>query len=336
MEKVSVHISAKTLWTILAAIVGIFVAWKLRNFIMVVFVSVIIASFVEAGTKLLKRARVPRAISVFFFYILGLAIIFGLLYLVVPLFVSELSDFLGLFPKSSGIVKLLSPVADQGLNATTLKTIFENKTLIFSSGGASALSGVFGGLVNGILVLIISFYLAIQEKGIEQFLRVVIPDQYEDYCVDLWNRVERKIGYWFGGQVLVAVLVGLVSYAGLYLMGVPYALILAAIAFVFEFVPFGTALALAPAVVLGYFGGGVKLALYIFVFYGVLHYIDAYLLQPYILHRTIGMPMLVIILSIVACVELFGIIGVLVAIPIAVLILELIYDSGKRKKDAPA
>ncbi|MDB4984189.1 MAG: hypothetical protein JWM20_368 [Patescibacteria group bacterium] len=332
MEKVSIHVSAKTLWTILLMIAGIFVAWKLRNFIMVVFVSVIIASFVEAGTRLLKRAKVPRPIAVFFFYILGFAILFGILYLIIPLFLAELSDFLNLFPKSSEFVKVLSPVAANGLNSTTLKAIFTNSALSGQGDFVGTLSGFFGGILNGILVVIISFYLAIQEKGIEQFLRVVVPDKQEDYVVDLWNRVERKIGYWFGGQVFVAILVGLVSYAGLYLMGVPYALILSALAFVFEFVPFGTALALAPAVILAYFGGGLQLAIYVFIFYGVLHYIDAYLLQPYILHRTIGMPMLVIILSIVACLELFGIIGVLVAIPIAVLILELIYDTGKHKK----
>ncbi len=335
MENVSIHINSKTLWTILLMIVGIFIAWNLRSFIMVVFVSVIIASFVEAGTRVLKRAKVPRPIAVFIFYILGFAIIFGLLYLVVPLFVNELSDFLNLFPKSSEFVKLLSPVASNGLNSTTLKAIFENKTLLSGQGDLlGTLSNFFGSVLNGILVVIISFYLAIQEKGIENFLRVVIPDSKEDYVVDLWNRVERKIGYWFGGQVFVAILIGLVSYAGLYLMGVPYALILSALAFVFEFVPFGTALALAPAVILAYFGGGFTLAFYTFLFYGVLHYIDAYLLQPYILHRTIGMPMLVMILSIVACLELFGIIGILVAIPIAVLILELIYDSGKHKKVA--
>ena len=99
----------------------------------------------------------------------------------------------------------------------------------------------------------------------------------------------------------------------------------------FEFVPFGILLSLAPAVVLGFLGGGFGLALEIFIFYGVLHYIEAYFLQPYVLNRTIGMPMLVIILSIIACFELFGVIGVLVAIPIAVLILELIYDRTLRK-----
>jgi predicted PurR-regulated permease PerM len=332
MEHRAVTITPKTLWMVLAFAVGVFVAWKLRNFIMVVIVSVIIASFIEAGTKILKRVRVPRVISVFIFYILGFAMLFGILYLIVPLFLNELSSFVDLFPPDSALAQLLGSVADNGFSSATFREILQSNNLLSGTGAfAHSFQGIFGGVLNALLVLIISFYLSIQEKGIEQFLRVVTPEKYEEYVVDVWTRTEKKIGYWFGGQALVAVLVGLVTYIGLFLMGVPYALILAALSFVFEFFPFGTVLALAPAVVLGYLGGGFGLALQIFILYGIVHYIEAYFLQPYILHRTIGMPMLVIILSVIACFELFGIIGILIAIPIAVLVLELIYDQGLAK-----
>lgn len=335
MEKVSVTLTPKTLWMILAMVAGVFVAWKLRNFVMVVMLSVIVASFVEVGTKVLKKIKIPRIIGVFIVYILGFAALAGTLYLVVPLFTHELSEFIDLFPKDSYFVKVATPLANNGFSSSTLKTLLDKDLVAGGTDFFASLSGLFGGLINALLVIIISFYLSTQEKGIEQFLRVVIPEKYEDYVVNLWSRVERKIGYWFGGQVLVAILIGLVTYIGLFIMGVPYALILSALAGLFVFVPFGTGLSLAPAVALGYLGGGVSLALQIFIFYGIVHYIESYFLSPYILHRTIGMPMLVIILAIIACFELFGLIGIVIAIPIAVLILELIYDhSGKLKKAA--
>ena len=333
MEKISVTITTKTLWTVLFMVIGVFVAWELRSFLMVILVSVIIASFVETGVRGLRKLKIPRIISVVFFYALGLAILFGIFYLLVPLFVNELSDFVALFPKTSYIAKIFTPLATNGWNGDTIKSIIQSNSLSTSSASVlGTLDTIFGSILNGILVIIISFYLSVQERGIEQFLRVITPNSYEDYVVDVWNRTERKIGYWFGGQALVAILIGLISYTGLFILGVPYALLLATIAFVFEFVPFGTLFSLVPAVILSYLGGGVKLAIQVFIFYCILHYIDAYFLQPYVLHRTIGMPMLVIILSIIACFELFGIIGVLVAIPIAVLFLELIYDRNKLGK----
>ncbi len=317
----------------LGMVVGVFVAWKLRSFMMVVLVSVIIASFVEVGTKVLKKIKIPRIIGVFIVYILGFISVAGILYLVVPLFTHELAAFVDLFPQDSYFVKVVTPLIDNGFSSSTLKTLIDKDIVAGGSDLFASLGGIFGSLINALLVIIISFYLSTQEKGIEQFLRIVVPEKHEDYVVNLWARVERKIGYWFGGQVLVAILVGLVTYIGLFIMGVPYALILSALAGLFVFVPFGTAVSLAPAVVLGYLGGGVSLAIQIFLFYGIVHYIESYFLSPYILHRTIGMPMLVIILAVIACFELFGLIGIVIAIPIAVLILELLYDhNGKLKK----
>ena len=181
MEKHSISIAPKTLWTVLAMIVGVFVAWELRSFLMVVLVSVIIASFIEAGTRGLKRIKVPRIVAVVFLYLVGFAVIFGLLYLIIPLFASELKEFIALFPANSPVSTLLSPLANNGFNSETLKNVFANKNLITNPAGVFAsLQGIFGGLVNALLVIIISFYLSVQEKGIEQFLRVVTPDKYED------------------------------------------------------------------------------------------------------------------------------------------------------------
>lgn len=330
MQKVSVSINSKTLWTILAMIAGVFVAWKLQNFVMVVLVSVIIASFVEVGARFLKRFKIPRIVSVMSLFGLGFAVVAGMLYLVIPLFIHELADFIDLFPKNSYFVKVAQPLIDNGFTSGTLQTLLNKNLVSGSTDFLATLGGFFGGLINAFLVVIISFYLSVQEKGIEQFLRVVTPQQYESYVIGLWSRVERKIGYWFGGQMLVALMVGLVTYIGLFIMSVPYALILSAIAGLFVFIPFGTGLAMAPAVALGYLGGGVSLAIQISIFYGIVHYVESYFLSPYILHRTIGMPMLVIILSVIACFELFGLIGVVIAIPVAVLILELVYDhNGK-------
>lgn len=332
MKEGIIQIHTKTLWTILGIVTGVFIAWNLRNVIMIVLISVIIASFVEAGVKLFKKIKFPRMLSVFLVYGLGITIIIGIFYLIVPLFLNELADFIDLFPKSSLFAKVVGPIADHGLTSSTLKTLLDKNVLSGGNDLVQTLGGIFGSMLNALLVLIISFYLSAQEKGIEQFLRVVTPEKYETYIVDLWQRIERKIGYWFGGQVLVAIFVSLVTYIGLFVMGVPYALILSAIAGLSVFIPFGTSLALAPAVVLGYLGDGIGLAIQIFFFYGVVHYIESYFVSPYILHRTIGIPMLVMILSVVACFELFGFAGIIIAIPLAVLILELIYDHGKLKK----
>lgn len=333
MKDISITINTKTLWIILGIVAGVFVAWKLKNFLMVVLVSVIIASFMETGSRALKRYRIPKLVSVPMFYITGLFLLGGIFYLIIPVFMNEIFEFVRLFPEDSWIAQFLEPMQQNGFKIDTLSLILGEGNLFQNSMSAlKNLQGVFGGLVNMLLVLVISFYLSVQDRGVEQFLRVVIPEKYESYVVNLWQRTEKKIGYWFGGQVLVALFTGLLTYIGLLLLGVPYALVLAAVATFLEFVPFGSSIAAIPALIIGYLAGGVSLTLQIFILYTILHYVESYFISPYILHRTVGIPMLVILLSVIACFELFGIIGVVIAIPIAVIILELVYDYDKFRK----
>ncbi len=301
---------------------------------MVVVVSVIIASFMEMGSRRLKKYRIPKLVSVVFFYALGLFLLGGIFYLIVPIFMNEIFEFVRLFPENSWIAQFVEPLQQNGFKIDTLSLFFGEGDFLQNSVDAfKNLQGIFGGLLNMLLVLIISFYLSVQDRGVEQFLRVVTPEKYESYVINLWQRTERKIGYWFGGQMLVAIFTGTLTYIGLLLLGVPYALVLAAVAMVLEFIPFGSAIATIPAVALGYLAGGIPLAFQIFLLYMILHYIESYLIAPYILHRTVGIPMLVILLAVIACFELFGVIGVVIAIPLAVLILEIVYDYGQLRKD---
>ena len=92
-----------------------------------------------------------------------------------------------------------------------------------------------------------SFYFSIQEKGIEDFLRIIIPIQYEDYVVDLWERSRRKIALWMKGQVVLGFVVAVLTYLTLSLLGIEYALLLSIIAGIMELVPYGILVALIPA-----------------------------------------------------------------------------------------
>jgi predicted PurR-regulated permease PerM len=101
-------------------------------------------------------------------------------------------------------------------------------------------------------VIVISFYLAVMKKGIENLIQAIAPGEYENYLIDLWKRAEHKVGRWLQGQLLLALIVGLVVYVGLSLMGIKYALLWGLLAMVFEIVPVvGPVLAAIPPVIFG-------------------------------------------------------------------------------------
>src|SRR3989344_5905186 len=80
-------------------------------------------------------------------------------------------------------------------------------------------------LVLLLYVIVLSFYFAVQETGVENFLRLVMPARHEEYVVGLWRRAQRKIGLWMQGQLLLSLIAGVIIYLGLLIMGVPYALL---------------------------------------------------------------------------------------------------------------
>ena len=109
-----------------------------------------------------------------------------------------------------------------------------------SSSGAGAFrtaSIFFGGFLSFLLIVILSFYLSVQEEGVAEFLRIITPVSNHKYVIDLWNRSQRKIGFWLQGQVLLGILIGVLVYLVLSVVGIPYALPLALLAALFEIIP---------------------------------------------------------------------------------------------------
>jgi predicted PurR-regulated permease PerM len=98
-----------------------------------------------------------------------------------------------------------------------------------------------------------------------------------------------------------------------------------------ELVPFGIFIAVVPVILFGFLDGGVMMALLSFVLYFVLHQFENYLIYPLIIKKVIGISPLVVILSIIIGVELAGFLGVILAIPAAVCLLEFLDDLEKKK-----
>jgi predicted PurR-regulated permease PerM len=182
-----------------------------------------------------------------------------------------------------------------------------------------------------VLIVLISFYLSVQERGIEKFLRIVLPIEYEEYAVDLWERSRRKIALWMKGQLLLGVLITILTYLMLSIMGIQYALLLSIIAGIMELIPYGILVALIPAVYFSFLSGGISNALMVGGAYIILHQFEVFLFSPLIIKNVVGLSPLVVIIAATIGFELGGFWGLVLAIPVAVFIMELLDDMEKHK-----
>lgn len=343
-EQVTISISTGSILKIILFAFITLAVTKLWEIILVVLTAIVLATFVEGGVQRFKKYKIGRTMSVVIIFGSLAAVMAGLFYLFVPLLVSEMANVIGIvskyIPSSTEILSptnlkdanaVISSFSDTGSSLAEIAKSIQVASTKISGGFISVLSSAFGGMINFVLIFVISFYLSIQEKGIEKFLRIVTPLKNEAYIIDLWERSQRKIGLWIRGQLVLGLIVAVLTYLGLAILGVPSALILALLAGVFELIPFGIFLAVIPAVSFAFIEGGISLALMVGGFYIIIQQFESYLIQPLVVKKVIGISPLVVILSVLIGAVLAGFWGLILAVPVAVSLLEYMNDIEKAK-----
>lgn len=348
LEKSNVNhisISTGTIIRTVLVILGVFLISILRDLILVLITAIVIASFVESSVPYFKKIKVNRIVGIVILYIFCVLIFSGLFYLFAPLLITEvynfssfISDyipgvsFLDYFQSDvfSGAKNIVANLP-QNISLSTLFSVSRAFVVNLSGGFFQTLSVAFNGIFNVILIVLLSFYFSIQEKGIENFLRIILPIQYEEYVVDLWQRSSRKIALWVKGQLVLGALITVLIYLLLSLLGIKYALLLAIIAGIMELVPYGILIALIPAVSFSYISGGIGGALTVTGAYIIVHQFEVFLFAPLIIKSMVGLSPIVVILSALIGFELAGFWGLLLAIPMAVFFVELMNDFEKHK-----
>ncbi len=344
-KEFNVSITSGTIFKALMIGVGAYIFWVLRDLALLVVTAIVIASAIEPGVAFFVRARMPRFIAVLLLYILMFGSAFLLLFLFFPPIIADAADFLSVIPQYLNTLSVPSPFTGIS-NATDLlgsqqelqKTIQNLFSLQYafsasSSGALQLIITFFGGILSLLFVVVLSFYFALQDTGVDDFLRLVVPLQHEDYAVSLWKRAQKKIGLWMQGQILLSVIVGVLVYLGLLIIGVPYALLLAVFTAFAEIIPiFGGLIAGLFAIVIAYSHGGVPLAAIVAGLYVIVNQFETNLIYPLIVKKVIGIPPLLVIVALVAGYTLVGFLGVLLSVPVAAAALEFLSDYDKRKR----
>lgn len=314
--------------------------YLIREVIAIVFLSIVIASAVRPASRWFQKYHLPRIISVLVVYLIAFGILGLTFYLIVPPLFFEVSNFLNSghlsFSRLPSIIipSIFSETEIPSSVSGILEEIsFASEKFLsqLTQGFFKTVSVVFGGAVSFFLIVIISFYLSVQEGGIERFLRIVAPVSYEQYLVGLWERCQRKIGKWLSGQLLLGLLVGALVFIGLTVLRVNYALSLAVLSAVFELIPmFGPVLAAIPAVIFGFLQapwlGVAVLILYVFI-----QQFENHLIYPLVVRKVIGIPPIIVILALITGGKLAGFFGIILSVPVAVILMEILNDIAEKK-----
>lgn len=333
-DELKLDITWKSLWRVLALGLLVVGVWYFKWLIFVLLFAIILAMIFERPINKLIAHKFPRIFATTLIYLLILVLIGGLIYLTVPIIVDNISPFSKLITQKTvqtQVTDLISGKASLTTAATPttnflsifggeLGAWWENVSRIFK-----ALGNVGDSLGKGILVVMMAYYLNLKKGGVRNSMAKLLPEKHQELFNEFWPRVQYKVDSWFYSQLWISLIIGLIVFVGLLLLQVPYSYFLGILAMILDFVPYvGPAISLGLILVVSIKEGWlvVVLASALFLFAQNLESI----ISPYLRGRMIKMDPIMIILALLIGGSLGGAVGMILAIPLAAIVSEIIQD----------
>ncbi len=330
------ELSWRTFWQVLIFLLIIVVLYLARSAFGVLFVGIVIALGIDPIVGFLEKHRIARLLGTIVVFLLGLFILVTAAYFIIPVLALEAGKFL------EDLNRVISTLIGFGLPQDIIKgfTLSLDKALsIITATQASitgAISSVFGKIIAVVATFVIAFYLSIDKKGTERLLQVMMPDIYERPVLSVFERFKTKIRRWLGAQLALSLVVGAVVTLGLWLLGVRYALILGLLAAILELVPIiGPVVAGAVAFLVA-LSNSFSLALYVAGFFFLVQQLENHVLIPVLLGKTINVHPVIVLVSLLGGAQVAGFIGVVLAVPIAVMAQEIFNYLAEKKDHKPS
>ncbi len=310
-----IEISHKTIIFTLVLLASIWLVLQIRDILFLIFIAFIIMSALHPLVDWMSSKRIPRFLAVLLVYIVVFGIVGFSIAGTIPSLVSETSSFGQDFPK---VISALLPNLNIDLNSLTQQIAPIGENLV------KVTIGIFSNIISLLMVLVFSFYFLLERKHAEKIASGFVGNIKANSFITVVHRIEARLGSWMMGQLFLMFSVGLLSYIGLLLLGVKFALPLAIIAGILEIVPnIGPIVSAIPAILIAVSVSPV-MALSVLILYLVIQQLENNIIVPLVMKKSVGLSPIITIFSLLVGGRLAGVAGAVLAVPIVLIIQELI------------
>ncbi|MCH8986551.1 AI-2E family transporter [Patescibacteria group bacterium] len=314
----------------------IYLIFILKDILVWVLFGLIISILFDPVIDFLQKRKVPRVISTIGVYVVLFGILAYIIFATTPLFVKELQQFSQLLPQY--YEESISPSL-QGLGIgvfqdfeSFLKAVGESAAENSSSVG-EVLVNIFGGIFSTIFVISVAIFLSIEDKPVERVIAVLFPKKYETVALDIWAKSQKKVSGWFLSRVLSSIFVGAATYIALLLFNVNYAFSLALLSGILNFIPIvGPILTTVLVALLVALDSPVR-ALFVVLAITLIQQVENNILTPILSRKFIGLPPVLVLVALAIGGQFWGIMGAILAIPLAGILFEFLRDFLKKRKE---
>jgi predicted PurR-regulated permease PerM len=307
-----VEISHRTIIFTVVLGLSLWLLYSIRDIILGLFAALLIMAVLNPLVTKLTKFKIPRGLSVLLVYILVFGVLGTAITSIITPLIEETTSFANGLPKYLQGIGIPAVFRDQFLNDILSQVV--------RIPGQAVKVGVsfFSNFVMTIGSLVFAFYLLLAREKFDTQLANFLGEAESKRISGIIDKLEFKLGGWARGQFLLMFTVGLATFLGLLILGIPYALPLAILAGVLEIIPtLGPILSATPAIIIGLsispFIGLAAAALALLI-----HQTENYLLVPKIMEKSIGVSPIIILLALAIGAKLAGIVGIIISVPVLI------------------
>lgn len=332
-----IDISLESVVKITAFFLLLYFCYVIKNVLFILFISVIVVLIMKPAVDWFEKKKISRVLGALIIYLALIAFFVLVALIVVPPLARESTQLTVSLPRYFDMMsdKVISfRQVFESNNLTGSLENFINRMNVYLEESSvnifSSIVSLLGGVVYLIVILVISFYLVVEKRGVERLIKQIVPPNLQNKSLKIIGKIEIKLSRWFVGQLALGFIIGLMSYIGLSILGVPYALVLAIIAGLFELVPYiGPWLSAIPAILIA-LTISPALAGAVLVLYFVIQELENYFIVPKVMEKSVDIHPVITIMAMMIGGQLAGLAGVILAVPVAAMVLVAVEEVYKK------
>ncbi|GAA3408042.1 AI-2E family transporter [Paenibacillus hodogayensis] len=286
-------------------------------------IALIISYVLNPVVRMLNERKVPRTAAVLLIYAVFITSLVVVVMNLTPIFVDQIGELNEHMPeltmRAQGLVdglndnRMLPEGVRSGINNALMKA--DEGLSTFISNFVDGIGSTINMLMIAFIVPFLAFYILKDYRVIEKTMLATVPRAHRTNAIKLVIDIDTALGNYIRGQFIVCILVGLLAYIGYWLIGMPYALLLASIVAVFNIIPYlGPFFGAAPAIVMAS-TVSFKMVLFVVFVNLLVQILEGNVISPQVVGRTLHMHPLLIIFALLVGGELAGIVGLILAVP---------------------
>ena len=308
-----IEISHRTIVFTILFLIFSWVVFLVRDILLQIFVAFVLMSVLNPTiTKLEKKYRVPRIASILVVYVLIITIVSLVIAVLVPPLVEQTSVFTTSLPKYFSELNLPFYIIDEVTRQIT--SGLSQLPSQFIKIGFSVFSNVFSVLT----VFVFALYFLLARNNLDNQLNVFLKEERITKIENMLKMLEKDLGGWARGQITLMAMVGVSTYVGLLILGVPFALPLSLLAGVFEAIPnIGPIVASIPVILVG-FGVSPLTGLACAALAFLIQQIENYIFVPKVMENSANVSPVITLATLLIGFRLAGIPGAILSIPIVI------------------